>query len=64
MTLLGIPDTYEITCLVPLGYPIDRPGPVRRRPVKQAVFLDGWDQPWPFALGQPDEGWATHWIRG
>jgi nitroreductase len=64
MALLGIPDTYEIACLVPLGYPIDRPGPVRRRPVQQAMYLDRWEQHWPFAAEQPDDGWASRWISG
>ena len=60
--LLGIPDTNQIYCLIPLGYPVDRPGPVRRRPVKRVVYLDRWEQPWPFAEAQPDEGWQARWL--
>ena len=63
MRLLGIPETYQVYCLIPLGYPLDRPGPVRRRPVKRAVYFDGWEQPWPFAEAQPDEGWGERWVR-
>jgi nitroreductase len=63
MELLGIPETYQVYCLIPLGYPIDRPGPVRRRPVRQAVFRDRWEQPWPYAESQPDEGWGGRRVR-
>jgi nitroreductase len=61
MGLLGIPEEQQVYCLVPLGYPLDRPGPVRRRPVRRAVFLNRWQQPWPFAEAQPDEGWSGRW---
>lgn len=64
MARLGIPETYEIACLIPLGYPLDRPGTVRRRPVRQVTFLNAWNQPWPFAAQQPDEGWTARWARG
>jgi hypothetical protein len=60
--LVGVPDEYQIYCLIPLGYPIDRPGPVRRRPVKRVVFADCWEQPWAFAEVQPDEGWCRRWV--
>jgi nitroreductase len=62
-TMLGIPDAYEVYCLIPLGYPLDRHGPVRRRPVRQVVFLDRWEQPWPFAGSQPEEGWQERWVH-
>ena len=61
--LLGIPDDYQIYCLIPLGYPLDRPGPVRRKPVSQVVYLDRWQQTWPFAEDQPDVGWGERWKR-
>jgi|SRR5215204_7318073 len=63
MAMLAIPETYEIHCLIPLGYPLDRPGPVRRRPVKQVMFIDRWEQRWPYAEAQPDEGWGTRWLE-
>lgn len=62
LRLLGIPEEQQVYCLVPLGYPLDRPGPVRRRPVKRAVFWNGWQQPWPFAEAQPDDGWSGRWL--
>ena len=62
MQLLGIPEEDQIYCLVPLGYPLDRQGPVRRRPVSRAVFWNRWQQPWPFAEAQPDAGWGDRWL--
>ena len=55
---LGIPDDYQPYCVVPVGYPMDRHGPVRRRPVRQVAFRDRWDNPWPFAEEQSDQGWT------
>ncbi|GBD23512.1 5,6-dimethylbenzimidazole synthase [bacterium HR29] len=61
--LLGIPDTNEIFCALPLGYPSDRHGPVRRKPVKNVTFLERWGRRWPFAEAQPDEGWQGRWLQ-
>ncbi|HEY8489848.1 MAG TPA: nitroreductase family protein [Dehalococcoidia bacterium] len=63
MELLGIPESNQIYCLVPLGYPLDRHGPLRRKPVKQVVYWNRWEQPWPYAQAQPDEGWGHRWLR-
>jgi nitroreductase len=60
--LLGLPADEQIFCLIPIGYPLDHPGPLRRRPVKSVVYLDGWQQPWPFAEAQPDAGWTARWL--
>jgi nitroreductase len=62
LELLGIPESIQIYCLVPLGYPLDRPGPVRRRPVQDVVYMDRWETRWPFAAEQPPEGWGTRWL--
>ena len=40
--LLGIPAAVDVVALVPLGYPTDRFGPTRRRPVEEVAFLDRW----------------------
>jgi nitroreductase len=64
MKLLSIPDEYQVYCLIPLGYPLDRPGPVRRRPVKRVVYMDGWQKAWPFAEQQSDAGWGDRWLTG
>ena len=64
MKVLGIPENNQIYCLIPLGYPLDKQGPVRRKPVKQVVFWNHWQQDWPFASEQSDEGWQERWIGG
>jgi nitroreductase len=61
-TLLAIPESNQIHCLVPLGYPRDRFGPVRRKPVHEVVFLERFGRGWPFAEEQPDEGWQDRWL--
>lgn len=62
--LLGIPASNEVYCVVPLGYPLDRHGPVSRKPVKKAAFWGRWGQAWPFAQDQPEEGWTDRWGPG
>ena len=52
-TLLEIPDEFAIACTIPLGRPAGRHGPVRRRPVGELVFDDGWDQSATWATDPP-----------
>jgi nitroreductase len=47
--LLAIPDDVALAATIPLGYPEGSHGPVRRRPVSELVFDDGWGQPAPWA---------------
>ena len=61
--LLNIPDRYETYALLPVGYPEDRHGPVRRRPVREVTFEETWGRAWPFAEAQPDGGWLDRWVR-
>jgi nitroreductase len=61
--LLGIPEGYETYVLLPVGYPTDRHGPVRRRPVREIAFVDSWGEAWPFAQTQPDEGFLRRWVQ-
>jgi nitroreductase len=61
--MLGIPENNEIFCLLPIGYPTDRPGPVRRKPVREVVFMERFGEPWGFASEQPDSGWQERWVR-
>ena len=44
---LGIPDTHGVVAMIPIGYPVGRFGPVRRRPVREVTHLDHWGSPWP-----------------
>ncbi len=62
MKTLEIPENNQVYCLIPMGYPTDRQGPVRRKPVKHVVFKERFGLPWPFAEEQPDEGWQARWI--
>ncbi|TAK72874.1 MAG: nitroreductase [Dehalococcoidia bacterium] len=59
---LGVPEDQQAYCAIPVGYPMGRPGPVRRRPVRQVAFRDRWGEPWPFAEDQPDDGWTGQWV--
>jgi nitroreductase len=60
--LLGIPENNVAYCLLPLGYPTDRHGPVRRKPVADVVFDNSWGTRWRFAERQPAEGWQDRWL--
>ena len=46
-TLLGLPDHIEVAAMVPLGWPRDRFGPTRRRPLGEVAVLDRWGTPLP-----------------
>jgi len=35
------------TALMPIGDPLDAPGPLSRRPVTQVTFAEQWGSPWP-----------------
>ncbi len=59
---IGVPDDQQAYCAIPVGYPVGRAGPVRRRPVRQVAFRDRWGEPWPFAEDQPDDGWTGRWV--
>jgi len=45
VALLALPARVEVAALVPLGYPADRFGPTRRKPLASVAFLDGWGTP-------------------
>jgi nitroreductase len=45
--LLGLPAHVEVAALVPLGWPSDRFGPTRRRPLADVAALDRWGTPLP-----------------
>lgn len=51
--LLDIPDDHAIAATIPLGRPVGSHGPVRRRPVAELVYDDGWGQPAPWAIDPP-----------
>jgi nitroreductase len=49
----GIPDDVWIAATLALGRPEGHHGPVRRRPIGELVFEDGWDEPAPWVV-DPD----------
>jgi nitroreductase len=51
--LLGIPDGVGLAATITLGRPEGGHGPVRRRPLSELVYADGWEQPAPFAVDPP-----------
>ena len=61
--MLGIPESNQLYCLIPIGYPTDRQGRLNRKPVKDVVFDERFGAPWPFAAEQPDAGWGARWLE-
>jgi nitroreductase len=45
-TLLGIPENVATYALMPIGYPEDKFGPVKRRPVSEVTYADRWGTVW------------------
>lgn len=60
--LVRVPENNQIYCLLPIGYPTDRQGPVRRKPVADVTYVDTFGTAWPFAKEQPAEGWQGRWL--
>lgn len=61
--MFNIPKNNEIYCLLPLGYPTDKHGPVRRKPVKAVVYDERFGNKWRYAEGQPEDGWEARWLE-
>ena len=60
--MLGIPESNQLYCLLPMGYPADRQGPVNRKPVSTVVYNERFGEAWAFAGEQPGEGWGDRWL--
>jgi nitroreductase len=45
--LLGIPDGVATYALMPIGWPLDPFGPLRRRPVAEVAYAERWGGGWP-----------------
>ncbi len=52
-TLLGIPDGTSIAATIPIGHPEGNHGPVRRRPLREIVDEDRWEQSPEWAVDPP-----------
>ena len=55
---LDVPEDVFIAATVALGRPVGSQGPVRRRPLTETVFEDGWGQPAPWAEDPPGTRFA------
>ena len=51
--ILAIPEEVEIALTITLGRPEGGHGPVRRRPIGDLVFEDGWEEPTEWASDPP-----------
>jgi nitroreductase len=60
--LLEIPDGVVLSACITLGRPAGRHGPVRRRPIGDLVFDDGWGSAARWAV-DPAGTQHTHWRR-
>jgi hypothetical protein len=45
--IVGLPPEVSTFALLPIGYPRDKFGPVRRLPVNEVACLDSYGKPWP-----------------
>jgi len=45
--IVGLPPEVATFALMPIGYPRDKFGPVRRLPVNEVTCLDSYGKPWP-----------------
>jgi nitroreductase len=45
--VLGIPDNVGTFALMPIGWPLDKFGPLTRRPLAEVVHADRWGAGWP-----------------
>jgi nitroreductase len=44
--ILGLPKEVQTYALLPMGYPINKFGPLKRRPVSEVAFLDSYGNNW------------------
>ena len=61
--LLKIPEDNQIYCVLPIGYPTDKVGPVKRKPVKVVAYSETYGTPWDYAEQQPANGWQERWLK-
>ncbi|MFN0093183.1 MAG: nitroreductase family protein [Dehalococcoidia bacterium] len=62
LTMLNIPENNELYCLLPMGYPTDKQGPVKRKPLRDVVYWEKFGERWPFAEQQPATGYQDKWV--
>jgi nitroreductase len=52
-TILGIPESVDTYCMIPVGYPLGRWGEAQRKPVEEVAYRDRWGDP--FRVDEPTE---------
>ena len=62
--VLAIPDEVAIAATIPLGRPVGGHGPVRRRPIGELVYDDGWEEPASWAEDPPGTRFTAAGSRG
>ena len=45
--ILGLPNDVFTFAMMPVGFPVDKYGPLSRRPVSEVAFADRWGNTWP-----------------
>ncbi len=45
--VLEIPKDVTTWALMPIGYPVNKFGPVKRKPINEVAFQDRWGTAWP-----------------
>ena len=45
-TILGLPDDVFTFALMPIGHPVEKYGPLARRPVSEVTFAERWGEKW------------------
>jgi nitroreductase len=45
--VLGIPEDVSTWALMPIGWPLDKFGPLTRRPVAEVAYAERWGETWP-----------------
>jgi nitroreductase len=58
-TLLGVPDGVFMAGTITIGRPAGGHGPVRRRPMSELVYGEGWDQPPAWAVDPPGTNFTS-----
>lgn len=61
--LLRIPEDNQIYCVLPIGYPTDEFGAVKRKPIKSVAYVETYGNRWEFAERQPDTGCQEKWQK-
>ena len=62
--VLQIPEEVGLCATIPLGRPVGGHGPVRRRPVQELVYDDGWDRPAAWVADPPGTRFSGGGSRG